>query len=168
MSFQQATLNPTVHTALTAARVEVLARGLIRYSMVLVLAWIGLMKFTSYEANAIQGLVASSPLMAWLYAVMSVQGVAILIGSTELITAVLLAARRWFPAAGVAGAVLAIGIFATTLTFLFSAPGWEPSLGGFPALSVLPGQFLIKDTVLLSVSLFLLADALKSREAAQS
>ena len=167
MSSQQATLNPTVRTALTAARVEALARGLIRYSIVLVLAWIGLMKFTSYEANAIQGLVASSPLMSWLNTVLSVQSVAILIGLTELLTAALLATRPWFPTAGVVGAVLAIGIFTTTLTFLFSAPGWEPSLGGFPALSVVPGQFLIKDTVLLSASLFLLSDALKARETAR-
>lgn len=35
-------------------------------------------------------------------------------------------------ALGSAGAVM---MFLTTLSFLFSTPGWEPSLGGFPALS---------------------------------
>jgi uncharacterized membrane protein YkgB len=35
--------------------------------LVLVLGWIGAMKFTAYEATGIQGLVASSPLMSWLY-----------------------------------------------------------------------------------------------------
>ena len=37
----------------------------------------------------------------------------------------------------------------------------EPSLGGFPALSVVPGQFLLKDIVLLAGALFLTGDALK-------
>ena len=166
MSSQRATLDPTVQTRLPDARLEALGGLLIRYSVVLVLGWIGLMKFTSYEAEAIQGLVSSSPLMAWLNTVLSVQGVAILIGITDLLAAALLAARPWSAKAGVAGAVLAIGIFATTLTFLFTAPGWEASLGGFPALSVVPGQFLIKDTVLLSASVFLLIDAWKGLKTA--
>jgi uncharacterized membrane protein YkgB len=50
--------------------------------------------------------------------------------------------------------------FAVTLSFLFSAPGWEASLGGFPALSVVPGQFLLKDVVLLAASVSLLGRAL--------
>jgi len=32
----------------------------LRYGLVLVLVWIGAMKFTAYEAEAIQGLVANS------------------------------------------------------------------------------------------------------------
>jgi reactive chlorine resistance protein C len=36
---------------------------------------------------------------------------------------------------------------------------WEPSLGGFPALSALPGQFLIKDLALLGISLWSLGEA---------
>ena len=48
------------------------------------------------------------------------------------------------------------------LSFLFSAPGWELSLGGFPALSVVPGQFLLKDSVLLAAAIWLLGDALKN------
>jgi hypothetical protein len=35
----------------------------LRYGLVLVVGWIGLMKFTGYEANGIQPLVAHSPLM---------------------------------------------------------------------------------------------------------
>jgi uncharacterized membrane protein YkgB len=33
------------------------------------------------------------------------------------------------------GSAVAVLMFITTLSFLFSTPGWEPSLGGFPALS---------------------------------
>ncbi len=52
------------------------------------------------------------------------------------------------------GSGLATGMFLTTLSFLVTTPGWEPSLGGFPALSAMPGQFLLKDVFLLGVALF--------------
>ena len=42
------------------------------------------MKFTAYEAGAIQPLVASSPLMSWLYAIFSVQATSNLIGVAEI------------------------------------------------------------------------------------
>jgi reactive chlorine resistance protein C len=38
------------------------------------------------------------------------------------------------------------------------APGWEASLGGFPALSDLPGQFLLKDIVLLGAAVWSLRE----------
>jgi uncharacterized membrane protein YkgB len=63
------------------------------------------------------------------------------------------------------GGGLAAVMFLTTLTFLFSTPGWEPSLGGFPALSVVPGQFLIKDIVLLGAALWSLGEALHAARA---
>ncbi|MGQ7848324.1 YkgB family protein [Granulosicoccus sp. 3-233] len=129
-------------------------------STVTVLAWIGAMKFTAYEAGAIEGLVASSPLTAWLYSVFSLQGASNLIGSVEIATAlVLLIGIRYRPAA-IVGALAAIATFAVTLSFLFTAPGWEASLGGFPALSVVPGQFLLKDAVLLAAAISLLGKAL--------
>jgi len=53
-------------------------------------------------------------------------------------------------------------MFLTTLSFLFSTPGWEPSLGGFPSLSVLPGQFLLKDVVLLGAAVWSLNEALRA------
>jgi uncharacterized membrane protein YkgB len=52
-------------------------------------------------------------------------------------------------------------MFLTTLSFLVSTPGWEPSLGGFPALSVAPGQFLLKVVVLLGAALWSLGEALQ-------
>jgi uncharacterized membrane protein YkgB len=54
-------------------------------------------------------------------------------------------------------------MFATTLSFLLTTPGvWEASLGGFPAISVLPGQFLLKDVVLLGAALFSAGEALEA------
>ena len=53
-------------------------------------------------------------------------------------------------------------MFFTTLSFLFSTPGWELSLGGFPALSALPGQFLLKDVVLLGAAISTFAEAARN------
>jgi uncharacterized membrane protein YkgB len=44
-----------------------------------------------------------------------------------------------------------------TLSFFVSTPGVaEAVAGGFPAISAAPGQFLLKDVVLLAASLSLL------------
>jgi uncharacterized membrane protein YkgB len=59
------------------------------------------------------------------------------------------------------GSVGAIFMFLTTLSFILTTPGWEPSLGGFPALSLGVGEFLIKDLVLLGAAFWTLTDSLK-------
>ncbi len=131
-----------------------------RYGLALVMVWIGAMKFTTYEAEAIQGLVANSPFMGWIYSLLSVQAEAMLIGTSELIIAALIAARPWSPRLSAIGSGLAVGMFLTTLSFLFSTPGVvETSVGGFPAVSVLPGQFLLKDIVLLGAAIWLTGEA---------
>lgn len=135
-------------------------RNIAAFGLALVFAAIGLMKFTAYEAEAIQGLVASSPLLSWLYGVFGVRGLAAAIGVVEVSAAILLALRPWSALAGAAGAAVISATLVMTLTFLFTAPGWEPSLGGFPFLSVVPGQFLIKDLPLLGIALWALGDAL--------
>lgn len=132
---------------------------LVRYGLVLVLLWIGAMKFTAYEARGIEPLVATSPLMSWLYGFMSLQGVSYLLGVVEVSTALLIALRPLSPGASALGSLLAVGTFLTTLTFLFSLPGWEQSLGGFPALSG-SGGFLLKDLVLLGAAVWSLGDSL--------
>jgi uncharacterized membrane protein YkgB len=132
---------------------------LIRYGLVLVLGWIGAMKFTAYEAAGIQGLVASSPLMSWMYKAFSIQATSNIIGVAEITAALLIAIRPISARLSAIGSVLAVGTFLATLTFLFSLPGWEKSLGGFPALSG-SGGFLLKDVVLLGAALFTLGDSL--------
>jgi uncharacterized membrane protein YkgB len=132
----------------------------LRLSLVVVLVWIGGMKWTAVEADAISGLIANSPWMRWLYAWLGVRETAVLIGVAELSIAVLIGLRPVAPRAAAFGCLLAVGMFATTLSFLLSTPGvFEPAAGGFPALSVLPGQFLLKDVVLLAASLLCLAEA---------
>lgn len=143
--------------------IQATGTALIRYGLVLVLAWVGAMKFTAYEANSIQPLVANSPLMSWVYHLFSVGAFSALLGIVEMGTAVMIAARPFSAKTAAIGSALAAMTFLTTLSFLFSTPGWEASLGGFPALAVVPGQFLIKDVVLLGAALWSLGEALKNR-----
>jgi uncharacterized membrane protein YkgB len=145
--------------------VETVGRALARYGLLVVVGWIGLMKFTTYEAEGISPFVANSPLMSWVYKLISVKGFSALLGVVEVAIAVLIAARPFLPRASALGSALAVGMFLTTLSFLVTTPGvWEPSLGGFPALSALPGQFLIKDLALLGISLWTLGESWKASE----
>lgn len=143
---------------------ERLGAFFIRYGLVLVLAWIGAMKFTTYEAEGIKNLVETSPFMSWMYKVFTLQTTSNVIGVAELTAAVLIAIRPLAPKLSAIGSVLAVFTFLTTLTFLFSLPGWEKSLGGFPALSG-SGGFLLKDTVLLGAAFFTLGESLVSKKA---
>jgi uncharacterized membrane protein YkgB len=140
--------------------VEAVGRALARYGLVVVVAWIGLMKFTAYEAEGIRPFVAHNPLMSWVYGFMSVRDFSAVLGVVEVAIALLIAARPFSPRASALGSALAVGMFLTTLSFLVTTPGvWEPSLGGFPALSAIPGQFLIKDLALLGIALWSLGEA---------
>jgi uncharacterized membrane protein YkgB len=148
-----------------SSRVEAAGRELARYALVVVVAWIGLMKFTAYEAEGIRLYVANSPLMSWVYGFMSVRGFSAVLGVVEVAVAVLIAARPYSPRPSALGSGLAVGMFLTTLSFLATTPGvWEPSAGGFPALSGKPGQFLLKDLALLGISLWALGEAWQASE----
>jgi uncharacterized membrane protein YkgB len=136
---------------------------LIRYGLVIVLGWIGAMKFTAYEAEGIKTLVETSPFMSWMYKVFSLQATSNIIGVAEITAAALIAIRPLSAKLSAVGSVLAVCTFLATLTFLFSLPGWEKSLGGFPALSG-SGGFLLKDIVLLGAALFTLGDSLTGKK----
>ena len=126
-----------------------------RYGLVIVLLWIGALKFTAAEAAGIQGLVANSPFVSWLYHVLTVQGASNLIGTVEIAIALLLAVKFLSRRASLIGSFGAILTFAITTTFLFSTPGVLQhglQLSG-------TGQFLIKDLVLLGGSIWTAADA---------
>lgn len=143
----------------TGLRIQAVGEIVLRYGLVIVLAWIGAMKFTGYEAKGIQPLVAHSPLMSWMYGFLTVQQLSNALGVIELTTALLIALRPWSARLAAVGSAAAVLTFLITLTFLFSTPGWEPSLGGFPALSADVGGFLIKDLVLLGASIWLFGEA---------
>jgi len=145
-----------------AERLKRIGTHVTRYGLVVVLLWIGGMKFTAYEAEGIKPLVANSPLMGWVYRLMSVGGFSAFLGVVEIAIGLLIAVRPVWAMGSAVGSALASGMFLTTLSFLLTTPGWEPSLGGFPALSAMPGQFLLKDVVLLGASLFTAGESLEA------
>ena len=151
-----------VYKGETSSRITGAGERVLRYGLALVVGWIGLMKFTQYEANGIQPLVAHSPLLGWLYQFLSVRQFSTGLGVVEVCVAVLVAFRPWSPKASAVGSGMAVLMFLTTLTFLFTTPGWEPTLGGFPALSGAVGQFLVKDVVLLGAAIWSLGEALSA------
>jgi uncharacterized membrane protein YkgB len=145
--------------------VEAIGRELARFGLVVVVGWIGLMKFTAYEAEGIRLYVTNSPLMSWVYGFVSVRSFSAMLGVVEVTIALLIAARRFAPRASALGSALAVGMFLTTLSFIVTTPGvWEPSAGGFPALSGKPGQFLIKDLPLLGIALWSFGESWKASE----
>ncbi len=100
--------------------------------------------------------------MSWVYEVFSVTTFSSLLGVVEVATAALLAVKPWSPRVSAVGSVMAIGLFAATISFLFTTPGvGESTAGGFPVLST-NGQFLIKDVALLGVAVWTLSDALRT------
>ena len=150
---------PEAAAAAAEHPVATAGRQLVRYGLVVVIAWIGALKYTSYEAAAIQPLIAHSPIFSWLYSIFSVRAFAAVLGTAEIIAALLIAIRPLAPRLSVIGSVMGVLLFLSTLSFLFTTPG-ATAAGGFPVLSVLPGQFLLKDLVLVSASLWTLGDSL--------
>jgi reactive chlorine resistance protein C len=148
-------LIPPAVTAETAEHVLANAgQFLARYGLVLVLAWIGV-GHNAHPAT-IQPLIAHSPLLSWLYGIFNLHTLGYALGSAEILAAVLIALRLLWPRVSAVGSVFAVLVFCSTISFLFTTPG--VTTGG-PVLSML-GEFLIKDVVLLGVSLWTLADSL--------
>lgn len=152
----------------TTSAIIATGHRILRYGLAVVIGWIGLMKFTGYEAQGIQPLVAHSPLMGWMYHIWTVRQFSDGLGVVEVAIAILIALRPWSSKACAIGSTAAVLMCLTTLSFLLSTPGWEHSLGGFPALSAMPGQFLLKDLVLLGAAVWSLGEALTERRTPSS
>ncbi|QRM33749.1 YkgB family protein [Microvirga sp. VF16] len=136
-------------------------------SLVVVYAWFGGMKFTAYEAEGLTGLVGNSPLLSWVYPIFGVRGFSGLLGVLELSIGALIAARLVNPVYSLVGGALSAGLFVTTLSFMATTPGVFLPEVGYPAISVAPGQFLLKDIGLLAVSLAIAVDSLSSMRSAR-
>jgi len=131
-----------------------------RYGLVVVLAWIGFGKYVKMEARV---LIEHSPLMSWVYDFLSVDAVAWCLGTTEIVAAVLIALHPLWPRVGIVGSALAVVLFLGTTSFLFTSPGVVATHAwGLPVLSAQPGQFLLKDLVLIGVAFSTLAESLRS------
>lgn len=149
-----------MHPTYRDSPLEFAGAQLSRYGLALVLAWIGFGKYVKMEARV---LIEHSPLMSWIYDYASVTTVARTLGTLEIIAALLIAARPRWPKASAIGSALAVVLFLGTLSFLFTTPGLVAAhAAGVPILTAQPGQFLLKDVVLLGVSVWTLGDALRA------
>src|SRR5262245_51846894 len=128
---------------------------LVRGSMVLIFLLFGYQKWFEYEVQGLVPFISNGPLTRWMYPVFGQHGASYFLGVSEWLTAALLIWGFWNPKAGIVGAILSVGTFVTTVTIIpFMANGWDPA-AGFPAMA---GNvpFLMKDVVLLAVSVYLL------------
>ena len=122
-----------------AERLNTIGIHITRYGLVIVLLWIGGMKFTAYEAEGIKPLVANSPLMGWVYRLMSVGGFSAFLGVVEIAIGLLIAVRPVWAMGSAVGSALASGMFLTTLSFrLGTESGRIPGL--VSAARAIPAQ----------------------------
>jgi uncharacterized membrane protein YkgB len=139
-------------------RIAVAGRLVSRYGLVVVLAWIGAGHVIKNDSRV---LIEHSPLLSWLYDFLSYRTVAYALGSMEIIAAVFIAVYLLWSRVSAVGSALAVVLFLGTLSFLFTTPGVVDTFAnGFPVLSTQPGQFLLKDLVLIGVALWTLGDSL--------
>lgn len=143
-----------------APRLSALGQAISRYGLALVLAWIGFGKYIKMESRV---LIEHSPLMSWVYDVFSVDMVARGLGTLEIIAAILIVTRPVSARLSAIGSALAVVLFCGTLSFLVTTPGVVSRFAGpIPVLSALPGQFLLKDVVLLGVAIWSMGEALQA------
>jgi uncharacterized membrane protein YkgB len=174
-----------------AASLDRIGLGLLRLGLVVVLVWIGGLKFARYEADGIVPLVANSPLMSFFYhhpapeyrPYMNREGELIPshrdwhetngtypfaygLGVVIVSIGILIALHPVLPQVAAAGSFLLILMALTTLSFLITTPeAWVPALGdsahGFPFLSGV-GRLVIKDAIMLGAAVTTMADSAKT------
>jgi uncharacterized membrane protein YkgB len=129
---------------------------LLRGSMVIVFMFFGYTKWFQYGAEAMVPFITHGPLIFWLYPAFGFRGAARFLGISEWITCLLLLSGFRNKNVAVLGSLASTLTFASTVTIIpFMPNGWAESAGGFPAMTgAIP--FLMKDVVLLAVSIYLL------------
>ena len=128
----------------------------IRASMVIIFLFFGYQKWFEYEAQALIPYISHGPLISWMYPVFGVRGATWFLGVAEWGFGALLFAGFWNKTCGMLGALGSCFSFLATITIIpFIPHGWAPSAGGFPAITETVA-FLLKDLVLLAVSVYLL------------
>ena len=128
---------------------------IVRASMVIMFLFFGYQKWWPYEFERLVPFISNGPLIWWLYPVFGHAGASYFLGVSEWTFGSLLFAGYWDKRLGVLGALGSTGTFIATVTIIpFMPDGWDP-VAGFPAMT---GNvpFLMKDVVLLAVSIYLL------------
>jgi uncharacterized membrane protein YkgB len=127
----------------------------LRASMVITFAFFGYTKWHQYAVELLMPFISNSPFIFWLYPAFGLRGATRFLGASDWTMFALLYAGFWDKRFGILGALGSTITFITTLTIIpFMPNGWDP-VAGFPAMA---GNvpFLMKDLVLLAVSLYLL------------
>ena len=152
-----ATLNPIVGIARRSGLLtEDLDYHVIRASMIIMFFFFGYQKWWAYEADRLVPFISNGPLISWLYPVFGHQGASRFLGVSEWTFGGLLLAGFWDKRLGILGAAGSTATFVATVSIIpFMPDGWDASAGGFPAMTG-DVPFLMKDVVLLAVSLYLL------------
>jgi uncharacterized membrane protein YkgB len=131
---------------------------IVRASMVIIFLFFGYQKWFDYEARILIPYISNGPLISWMYPVFGIRGASWFLGVSEWTFGALLFAGFWDKRLGVLGAAGSAVTFLMTVTIIpFMPDGWAASAGGFPAM-VGNVPFLMKDVVLLAVSLYLLKE----------
>lgn len=131
---------------------------LLRASMVIIFLFFGYQKWFAYEAQTLIPYISNGPLIFWLYPVFGIRGASWFLGVSEWLFGTLLFLGFWNRKIGILGALGSVATFVGTVTIIpFMPDGWAASAGGFPAM-VGNVPFLMKDVVLLAVSVYLLKE----------
>jgi uncharacterized membrane protein YkgB len=133
-----------------------IAYPFLRIAIGIVLVWIGGLKFV--DPSPVVGLIGASP-----FAFLASNGFVYLLGVGEVIVGVLLFANIQVKYVG----ILTMGLFVGTLAIFILTPKVAYGDAGFPLLS-LPGEFLLKDIVLMAASASLSATASAQEAAGQT
>jgi len=171
-----------------ASRLDRVGMGVLRLGLIIVLVWIGGLKFAKLEADGIVPLVSQSPLMSFFYhhpapeyrQYMNKEGELNAahrawqesngtyafshgLGIVIILIGLLIALHPVLPQVATVGSFLLIFMACTTLSFLVTTPeAWVPALGdtthGFPYLSG-AGRLIVKDCIMLGAAVTTMADS---------
>jgi len=129
---------------------------LLRAAMVIIFAWFGYDKWFEDEIRGLLPVITHGPLIFWTIPVLGIRGTSIFLGASEWTFGTLLFLGFWNKKLGILGALGSAFTFVATFTVLpFVPDAWDAAAGGFPAMTA-NSAFLLKDLVLLAVSLYLL------------
>jgi uncharacterized membrane protein YkgB len=129
---------------------------LLRAAMVIIFLFFGYQKWFAYEVERLIPFISNGPLIFWLYPTLGMRGATLFLGISEWTFGTLLFLGFWNKTLGILGALGSTATFLGTVTIIpFMPNGWDVAAGGFPAMT---GNvpFLMKDVVLLAVSVYLL------------